>query len=209
MSRPRARTWAALAAAVLVLLGTVGAAIAVGATNGLPDTTHPRGLTASTTDQFSVGPGMMTRRATLGGHNAMMAARDGDTAGSMMRDRLSAMGPMMASNSALGMRGRFACTWPMMRPGSSQVAAMMGAAWADATLHRLTGTGSVTAGGARVAAQDWLTRWAPSATLSGSVRMPMGYHFLGVVSEKVVAMIMVDPRTGTVTGRVLATPTTP
>lgn len=158
MSTARGRTWAALVAATLVLVGTVGAAVAVAGTNGFGDTSQQS-----------------------------LNARSGE-------HRFAGQWPMMAD--------RVDNSGSMMGARSYGMSSMMGTGWAGWSDHRMVGSGPVTAPEASLAAQRWLARYAPSAQLGDRTPMPMGFRFLASENGSLVAMIMVDDDTGTVTGRV-------
>jgi len=209
MNTARVRTWAALLAAILVLLGTVGAAVAVAATRGWGAASQQSPNAGASEHRFAGQWSMGSRMGRDGYGSPMLADRDDDS-GSMMGAQSSGMGSMMRSGLTTMMRpgggpmmGQDSCDeWSMLGPDSSGFASMMGTGWASSSAHQLLGAGPVTATQARQAAQRWLAGYAPSAQLSSQTAMPMGYRFLASENATLVAMIMVDDDTGTVTGRV-------
>ena len=176
MTTTRSRSIVALVVAVLVLLASVGTAVAVAASRGPVD------------DQ-----GYATRYDGTG--NSWRADPDDPGWGrSMMGDRgddygwMGDYGWMMGSRSSRGWTGQGpGCGWS-------------GDDWGDSRSYGWNGTGPVSAAQAREVAQRWLDRYATSADLGGPVAMSMGYRFLASQGGTVVAMIMVDDNTGTVFG---------
>ena len=174
-----------LVAAVLMLLASVGTAIAVAASRDR-GSVDQREDYASRYDDTYGGTG-----------NSSMSDPDpGDRGwgGSMMDERGDGYGAMMGPRSSE--RG-----WTGHGPGSG----WSGDGWGDSRSYGLNGTGPVTAPQAREVAQRWLDRYATSAQLGDPVAMPMGYRFLGSQGGTVVAMIMVDEDTGKATGRLRST----
>lgn len=174
MTTTRRKNIVALVVAVLVLLASVGTAVAVAASRAAVD------------DQ-----GYATRyddTDTNTGNSGMADPDDPGWGRSMMGDRGDDYGWMMGSRSSRG--------WTCHGPGSG----WSGDGWGDSRSYGWNGTGPVSAAQAREAAQRWLDRYATSADLGGPVAMPMGYRFPASQGGTVVAMIMVEDDTGTVFG---------
>ena len=179
MTTTRRRSIVALVVAVLVLLASVGTAVAVAASRGAVD------------DQ-----GYATRyddTDTKTGNSWMADPDDPGWGRSMMADRGDDYGWMMGCRSSRG--------WTGQGPGSGWSGDdWSGDGWGDSRSYGWNGTGPVSAVQAREVAQRWLDRYATSADLGRPVAMPMGYRFLASQGGTVVAMIMVDDDTGTVLG---------
>jgi hypothetical protein len=184
MTTTRSRTIAVLVAAVLVLLASVGAAIAVTASRDRGSADHEQGY-VNRYDDTDGGTG----------NSGMSDPDPGDRGwgGSMMGERGDGYGWMMGPRSS----GQ---AWIDDWPGG-----WSGDGWSDSKSYGWNGTGPVTAAQAREVAQRWLDRYATSARLGDPVAMPMGYRFLGSQGGTVVAMIMVDDDTGTIFGHLRPT----
>lgn len=134
---------------------------------------------------------------------AWTAARDDDGGGfrlSDSRDRWRWDGDGSVDDRGPGsmMRGRM-----MDGPRADW---MMG--WDDGwrgSTRTVTGDGPVDEQGAQAAAQKWVDTYAAGADLGEADTMPMGYWFRATEDGDVVAVIMVDDDTGTVTGHLLDT----
>lgn len=178
MTTPRKRTLTALVAAILVLLASVGTAIAV--------------VAASNNDGRAA-------------HGQDYADRD-DTYGAQGSSRMTDPGSdawgsghsMMGDDSGYG--GMMGTGWA----GQGRMDGWLGGGWVDSRSHGWNGDGPLTRTQAREEAQRWLDRFAGSARLGDQAAMPMGYRFLGAQQGTVVAMIMVDDDTGAVFGRLRA-----
>jgi hypothetical protein len=183
MTTPRKRTITALVAAILVLLASAGAAIAV--------------VAASNNDGRTVhGQNYADRDDTYGAHGSRRMTDPGSDAWgsghSMMGDDGNGYGAMMGPGWA----------------GQGRTDGWLGGAWADSRSYGWNGDGPLTRTQAREEAQRWLDRFAGSARLGDQAAMPMGYWFLAAQQGTVVAMIMVDDDTGAVSGHLRA-PTLP
>jgi hypothetical protein len=174
----------ALVAAVLLLLASVGTAIAVAASGDRGSVGHQPGYANRYDDSYG-GPG-----------NSRMVDPDlGDPGwgGSMMGEGGDGYGWMMGSGSS---GQAWTDDWPDGWSGDG---------WSDSHSYGWNGTGPVTAAQAREVAQRWLDRYATSARLGDPVAMPMGYRFLASQGGTVVAMIMVDDDTSTIFGQLRPT----
>jgi hypothetical protein len=173
-----------LVAAVLVLLASVGTAIAVAASRDQGSLDQPKDYASRyDTDRGTRNSWMSDPNPGGRGSGSSMMGERGDGYGWMMGPQSSGQG------------------WTGHGPGSS----WSGDAWGHSRSYRWNGTGPVTAAQAREVAQRWLDRYATSARLGDRVAMPMGYRFLGSQGGTVVAMIMVDDDTGTLTGHLRST----
>jgi hypothetical protein len=178
----RKRTITALVAAILVLLTTAGAALAVVASrdDGPPD------QRSGYVSRYGEDHDQRGHRLTD------LDPRDRRWGGPMMGDDEAGHGWMMGPGWAGRGRtdGWFDDGWPASRT------------------HGWNGAGPLTATQAREEAQRWLDRYSVAARLGDRVAMSMGDRFLAVRDGTVVAMIMVDDDTGTVFGHLLS-PTQP
>lgn len=179
MTTTRHRTITALVAAILVLLTTAGAAIAMVASRD----DGPDGQRQPYADRYD------NWRDQGGSRLTDPEPNDRRWGSSMMGDGDRRHGWMMGG----GWAGQG--TTDGWSSGDS---------WGDSRTYGWNGDGPVTAAQAREEAQRWLNRYAASARLSDQVAMPMGYRFLATQDGTVVAMIMVDDDTGTVFGHLRA-----
>lgn len=178
MTTTRKRTIAALVTAILVLLGSAGAVIAVAASGDVGPVDHGQNYANRyDTDGVDGSP----RRTDP----------DSDDWGwgrSMMGDGSSDYDQMMGPGWA----------------GQGWTDSRSGGGWADSRTYGWNGAGTLSATQAREQAQLWVERYAASAGLGDQVAMPMGYRFLATQDGTVVAMIMVDDDTGAVFGHLRA-----
>lgn len=176
MMRTHAKLVVALVASVLLLLGSIGIAVAVGASgSGTPAHNQSR-------DRDSVG--MMDRDT-----------RDGDATrgGGMMGD-----GGVSGNGWMMGGGDWSQYNWDSWA-GGGWSGHMAG------PLEGWQGSGPVTADQARAEVQKWAAQYSPGAAVDDGVSMPMGYMFTASEDAHTVAVVMVDEDSGSVAGHLWTT----